>query len=161
MRTQILKIRTAPPMPELLSDEIYSAYMRKRPRLPESAQHGSPWRILAKRVSVDEKTSWALRDMPTYDDAYRRMLKLLAQPDKWADVVIISKRRFYSPPKGFEWDTKLDWCGRCRRPTMFKVMWKRHPALRDAPVVQYSDDLHRCVFCGVRQGFGPTFEMRF
>lgn len=161
MRTQVLKIRTAPSMSELLSDEIYRAYMRKRPRLPESAQFGEPWRILAQRVTDDETPRWALANMSTYDDAYRRMQKLLAQPKKWADVTIISKRRFFSPPVGFEWDPKLDWCGRCRRPTMFKVMWRRHPALRDAPVVQYSEDLHRCIFCGVRQGFGPQFEMRF
>jgi hypothetical protein len=148
-------------MADLLSDEVFRAYMRKRPRLPEGAQFGEPWRILAQRVTDDDKPRWALANVSTYDEAYRRMQKMLAKPNKWADVTIISKRRFYSPPQGFEWDPKFDWCGRCRRPTIFKVMWRRHPALRDAPVVQYSDDLHRCTFCGVRQGFGPTFEMRF
>ena len=161
MRTQVLKIRSAPSMPELLSDEVFGGYMRKRPRLPETSSFGSPWRILAQRVTDDDTPRWALAETATYDDAYRRMNKLLGQSDKWADVTIISKRKFWMPPKDFTWDPVLDWCGRCRRPTMFKVMWKRHPALRDAPVVQYGDDLHRCIFCGVRQGFGPQFEMRF
>ena len=161
MRTQVMKIRSAPDMSTLLSDEIYAAYMRKRPRLHEGARYGEPYRILAQRVSSDDTSRWALANMPTYDDAYRRVMKMMKQPEKWADAVIICKRKFYMPPQGFEWDPKLDWCGRCRRPTMFKVMWKRHPALRDAPVVHYGDDVHRCIFCGVRQGFGPQFEMRF
>lgn len=160
MRTQVLKIRTAPTMRELMADEVYAEYMNKRFKLPPAAYYGNPWRILAKRVADDDKTIWALRDEPTYVNAHDRVTKLLAKP-KWEEVVLISRIKFFPPPRGFEWDPKLDWCGRCRRPTMFKVMWKRHPALRDAPVVQYGEDLHRCIFCGVRQGFGPTFEMRF
>lgn len=160
MKTQVLRIRSAPTMRDLMSDEIYAAYMSKRFKLPPAAYHGNPWRILAQRVTDDDKTIWAVRDEPTYVNAHHRLTKLLEQ-SKWTEVVLISRIKFFAPPRGFEWDPKLDWCGRCRRPTMFKVMWKRHPALRDAPVVQYGEDLHRCMFCGVRQGFGPTFEMRF
>lgn len=159
MRTQVMKVRVAPSMPELLKDELYAGYMKRRPRLHEGARYGEPYRILAQRVSDDDKTIWALANAATYDDAYRRMHKLL-DGTKWRDVVVICKRRFYGPPQGFEWDPMLEWCGRCRRPTIFKVMWKRHPALRDAPVVQYAEDLKRCIFCGVRRDFGPRFEMR-
>jgi hypothetical protein len=161
MRTQQLKIRVAPSMAELMSDEIYAAYMRKRPRLPGSVQIGEPWRILARRPEGASGPTWACRDVPLYDDAYRRVAKMVEQTDKWADVVLISKRRFMAPPKGFEWDASMDWCGRCRRPTIHEVMWTKHPGLRGAPVIQYDDELRRCIFCGVRREFGPKFEMRF
>jgi hypothetical protein len=160
MRTQHLKIRVAPTMAELMSDEIFAAYMRKRPKLPERVYVGEPWRILARRPEGAPGATWASKDMASYDDAYRRVTRML-ETGQWADVVLISKRKFMAPPKGFEWDASMDWCARCRRPTIYEVMWSKHPGLRGAPVIQYDDELHRCIFCGVRREFGPRFEMRF
>lgn len=151
---------TVPTMRELLTDEVFAEYMRKRPRLPENVRHGEPWRVLAKRVSDAERAIWGLTDVATYEEAFRRTMSLLDKPEKWADVVLISKRKFMAPPKGFDWDLRWMWCGRCRRPSEFTESYKRPAAMRDAPAITMDEPI-RCVLCGVRKSFVPHYQRRF
>lgn len=148
---QMMRLLVPPTWLELMEDEVYSSYVRKRPRLPENIQHGDPWLIVARRFEEIPGARWATKLMDDYAEAYKRVRRLL-QDGQWEDVSIVSRRKLFKPPVGFTWNTnKFQWCGRCRRPTLFRVCSKHHAL----PILKTMDlePEHRCYFCGVRHEF--------
>lgn len=155
---QVMRLLVPPTYEELLEDPVYASYAKKRPRVPENVRHGNPWMIVARRRPDAEGATWALKMMPDYADAYRRVSKLL-ESGKFEDVAIVSRRVLFKPPKGFDWNTGLfAWCGRCRRPSLFREC-TRHHALRNAPVLT-EDEPERCYYCGARRVFAGRFRPR-
>jgi hypothetical protein len=160
MAIQRMRVLVAPSMRDLLLEPLFEQYMKRRPRLPLTAQHGSPWRILARRTIDDERTRWAIREHSSYDSAYRQLVEL-AQGDVYDDVTLISKRRLFQPPMNYVWERPFDWCGRCRRPTLFRLSYDKHPGVHTKGAAVSLDDPVRCVLCGVRRSFLPNYEARF
>jgi len=122
-----------------MEDPVYSAWVRRVPKLPVNIAHGDPWMIIARRRSEAPGATWALKKMPVYADAYRRVRKMVVhEHDVFEDVAIVSRRMLFRPPLEFRWNTnRFSWCGRCRRPSLFQHAWS-HFALRDAPVLAES-----------------------
>jgi hypothetical protein len=152
MSTRLL---VPPTMSELMEDSIYVKFIKRNVTLPLNVQHGNPWMIMARRAPEIDKPTWARKLMPTYRDAYFKMKELLDNPE-FTDVSVISRRVLFAPPAGFRWSRgRYQWCGRCRRPTLFQYAIK-HPALVGA-IVLSTEDSYRCVYCGVKQSFMPRY----
>lgn len=154
---------SVPPLVDLLDgDPVFMTYMQRRPKLPVSAQHGEPWRVLARRPPSSDKPVWASKQYPSYAVAYDKVCDLL-DTERYEDIVLISKRRYMAPPVNFVWDTvNLTWCSRCRRPTRYeRIGW--HPGIHTSRMPQGITPAHvqRCVLCGVPDGFAPTSAPRF
>jgi hypothetical protein len=153
-----MKLIIPPTWDELMSDPIYAGWVRRVPKLPENVAHGEPWMIVARRRSEAPGTTWALKNMPVYADAYHRARRLL-KSDEFEDVAIISKRMLFRPPIGFSWNTnRFSWCGRCRRPSVFQHSWK-HFALKGAAVFA-EINTERCHYCGAREVFAGRMKPR-
>lgn len=155
---QVLGLLTPPTYDELMQDEVYRSWAKRRPRLPVNVSHGTPWMIVARRHEDSPGATWALKKEADYADAFRRVRKLL-NSGEFVDAAIVSRRVLYKPPMGFEWNAnRFTWCGRCRRPSLFREV-SRHHALRQAPALT-DDDPQRCYYCGARQVFAGRFGMR-
>jgi hypothetical protein len=153
-----MKLVVPPSWEELLEDEIYASWIKRRPRLPENVSHGMPWMIVARRTSETPGATWAIKKMSSYEDAYHRVRKLLAT-HQYEDVAVVSRRMLFRPPIGFTWNTnRYSWCGRCRRPSIFTHAWT-HFALRDA-IVLAEIDTERCYYCGAREVFAGRMKPR-
>lgn len=147
-----------PDIRSLLEDNVYQKYFNRVPKLPENIRHGNPWRIVARRMPGAPGAIWALKDVPTYADAWRRVGIMMGTAD-WEDIAIVSRRKTFRPPVGFEWNTsRYEWCGRCRRPSIFRPM-ERHPAMRDA-IVLTVDEAVRCFYCGARRTIATSSLFR-
>lgn len=158
MAIQKMRLLVPPTLRELREDPIYARYIGRNPRLPENVRGGMPWQIVARRHVEAPGSTWALKLMPSYADAYRRVLRMI-EDTQWEDMAIVSRRTLFKPPVGFTWDEgRFRWCGRCRRPTLFRFM-RSHPALKNAPVLT-DDEPFRCYYCGMRQVAQPTFSRR-
>lgn len=155
---QMMKILIPPTWDELMENPVYAAYVRKRPRLPDNIAHGEPWMIAAHRVSGSQRPSWATKRVADYVTAYRRVDALL-DSGEFDDAAIISLRKLWIPPQGFFWKRdKFAWCGRCRRPTLYRNVTKHH-ALGREPVLATEDGL-RCYYCGAREIFAGRAKPR-
>lgn len=132
-------------MRELLTDPIYRKYVVKAPRLPAGCRTAEPWRVWGLRT--DDK--WAGKNVPTYGDAFDLMKTMLRKPDKYSDVAIICRPTEFGPPPDFIVPPLMDWCGRCRRPTIFRTT-HNHPAMRKWPVVS-EETVRRCHYCAARE----------
>jgi len=155
-----MKLLVPPTWDELMKDPIYSAWAKRVPRLPVNVAHGEPWMIVARRRSEAPGSTWALKNMPVYADAYRRARRMMStRRDEFEDIAIVSKRMLFRPPIGFSWNTnRYSWCGRCRRPSVFQPAF-RHFALRNAPVLA-EIDIERCYYCGAREVFAVRMKPR-
>lgn len=131
-------------MRELLADPIYRPYLLKTPRLPVGCQSSLPWRVWGLRT--DDK--WAGKEFPEYREAFE-LVKTMIKDDRYVDVAIICKPTEFGPPAGFQIPPLMDWCGRCRRPTVFRRTYNHH-AMRKWPVIANDDPL-RCYYCAARQ----------
>lgn len=131
-------------MRELLSDPIYRPYLLKAPRLPAGCRSSAPWRVWGERT--DDK--WAGKEFVEFRDAFELVKKMLKDP-LYHDVAIICKPTEFGPPPGFQVPPLMDWCGRCRRPSVFRKTYNHH-AMRKWPVVS-NDDVSRCYYCAARQ----------
>jgi hypothetical protein len=141
-----------------MQDDVYRSWVKRRPRLPLNISHGDPWMIVARRHSEAPGSTWAVKNMPSYVDAYHRVCRLLATGD-FEDAAIVSKRMLFRPPIGFSWNTsRYSWCGRCRRPSRFEYA-PTHFALRGAPALA-EIDIHRCYYCGAREVFAGRMKPR-
>lgn len=133
----------------LLKDDVYyRAWFLKPPKL-RVVHHTLPWRLF---IQKEKDGRWAKVDLPSYAKALAAVrLKL---PEVWdisvhckpqssnPPVLKISGKKVYNPiPEGHEW------CGYCRRPTVFKV-FGRHPNHK-----YRSEPSMRCTICGVRLEF--------
>lgn len=153
-----MKLLMPPTWTELLDNQVYRTYVKKRPRLPVNVSHGFPWLVVARRPESATRPTWGLKMMGDYADAYYRVRDILAAGE-FEDAAIISRRKLFAPPTGFRWNrSKFSWCGRCRRPSMF-TNTTRHHALRNAPALA-TEDANRCHFCGAREIFAARFSPR-
>jgi hypothetical protein len=152
------KLIVPPSWEELMDNEVYASWAKRRPKLPVNLSHGEPWMIVARRHSETPGATWATKRMPVYDDAFRRARRMLATHD-FEDIAIVSRRMLFRPPIGFTWNTsRYSWCGRCRRPSVFSFAWT-HFALRGAPVLA-EINIERCYYCGAREVFAGRMKPR-
>ncbi len=133
-----------PTLSELLEDPVYRRYLLKAPRLPAGCRPALPWRVWGLR----EDDRWAGKEFPTYAEGFELVKKMLKDP-LYVDVAIICKPTEFAPPPGYRVPSYADWCGRCRRPTIYR-RGRRHHATRRWPVVA-DDNPYRCFYCGMRQ----------
>jgi hypothetical protein len=144
-------------MPPTLRDLIresdaFKALMKTRPSLPGHLQYGNPWMLWAKTV----RNTWVNPHFPTYDLAWKTAVEMMRDHDEIVDVSLISKRVLFAPPRTLlplvrEYNMLgFDWCGRCRRPTKFRMSTSRHHAIRKYAAVT-DEDPSRCYFCGQRK----------
>ncbi len=146
-----------PTLMELLEDEVYSRYFSRNPILPALAS-AEPWRLMARRSPDDPRSTWAIKDFASFADARRRALRVVGS-ENYVDAAVVSRVTFFRPPLDFTWnERKFRWCGRCRRPTLFREM-TGHQALRGAAVVD-GDPISRCYYCGVRETMMPRYRPR-
>lgn len=157
MAIQILRLVVPPTLAELLADAAYARYFSRRPILPGDPGP-APWRLVARRAHDDGRAPWAMKDFGDYADARRRALRVIGS-EIYVDACVVSRRTFFKPPLDFGWRTsRFRWCGRCRRPTVFREM-RGHLALRGAAVVD-RDLISRCYYCGIRETMMPRYQPR-
>ncbi|QOP64429.1 hypothetical protein SEA_HEXBUG_62 [Gordonia phage Hexbug] len=127
---------------DLLRDDAYRQYFKRapRPHLSSSPQ----WAI----VGVGANGKYGKIYRPTFGEAFAKGRDLL-QRDDIVDISIFCRNRVTVVP---DVAAELmrpheDWCGRCRRPSVFRRYGRSHPALRDAPVIV--EGMRRCYFCGI------------
>lgn len=133
---------TPTPLRSLLTDELYREYFRRPPK--PFAHSTSQFAVVA--ITTEGKYGKVLR--PTFKEAWLKTRSLL-DDDRFQDACIFIRNRITPPPALSEilCTPAEDWCGRCRRPSIFRVYHTTHPALRDAPVIV--EDQRRCYFCGL------------
>jgi hypothetical protein len=173
-------MRLVPPTVfDLLDDPAYRAYMRTQPEPHFALTYGHPWKLWLR--TDDDR--WKTGEFPTYTAAFNTMVRACRREDT-ADVILVSKRLFFAPPgvwtpyrvkvpaRGstparieereryeltFHWDAGLTWCGRCRRPTVFRKLYPDHHVMRSLPVVS-PDSVPRCMLCGVTEYMNPDVD---
>lgn len=137
----------------LMLDPMFVRFMKSVPTLPDNLVWGHPWEIRALTPSG----RWASRRFETYRDGWSMFVKAYRDPDKFTDVVIVSRRKFFGPPPHFVWDPAYTWCPRCRRPSTFTVHDRPHPALK-LTFVPTTDDPESCFYCGQRRAAIPRYQ---
>lgn len=146
-----------PDLRTLLRNPTYKRYFLTPPRIVACQIIGQPWQVYAKYVVAgpegDPEIRWRGGRFRTYADAFAVAKRQLKAAD---DVAIVSRAVLYPPPPGLRWAPHMDWCGRCRRPTIYAVR-PRHHALRAAPVLT-TDEPFRCYYCGARRVFAGRFK---
>lgn len=160
---QRMRLLVPPSMTALWDDDVYRAYLERNPRIPDNLKHGQPWMLVAHRPHGSGKPPWGHKLFTRYFDALDYGLDLLDR--HYDDVSIVSRRKLFRPPVDFVWGHQFAWCGRCRRPTLFRNPKgdKPHHALRNASAIITStlEDLHRCYYCGMRRVAQPHYKERF
>lgn len=161
-----LRIAAPPTLAELWDDPIYQKYLDRTPRLHANISQTTPWMVVAHRPVTVPGPTWATKRFTTYDEAIDRALLLIEPTSQFDDAACISLRKFFKPPLNFTWDNiRYSWCGRCRRPTLFKKPQpgKIHHALRHAAAIitDPGENLRRCYYCGIRRPTNPTYTQRF
>lgn len=126
----------------LLSIEQYREYFKRTPRpyVASTPQFG----IVA--ISHEGKYGKVLRS--SFAEAWTKAKELMDRRDI-ADVSIFTRNRI-NPEPAFAYKIMSpaeDWCGRCRRPSLFRIYTHTHPALRDVPVIV--PEVRRCYYCGI------------
>lgn len=130
---------------ELLEDPIYKRYLLKAPK-PRPAWGAQPWRVWGLRT--DDK--WAGKLFPTYREAFDLLKVMIRERDKYTDAVITCRPSEFGPPKGFLIPPLLDWCGYCRRPTVYRRLTHKHHVIKKWPVfADYA--ARRCIYCASRE----------
>ena len=133
----------------LLSHEEYKEYFR---RAPTPYRSSTPqWAV----VAISHEGKYGKITRPTFKEAFVKGKELL-QRDDIRDISIFCRNRIAPVPIfANELMTPADdWCGRCRRPSHFRIYGRTHPALRDAPVIV--SDVRRCYFCGISMEYVTT-----
>jgi hypothetical protein len=146
-------LRYPPTLSSLLDHEDYHTYFRKNTKLLPSISPNPPWQIMAETL----EGKWKRARRMTFAEASTLVDSLLDQPDVYRDVAIISRRRIFKVPSfGHElMQPGEEWCGRCRRPTLFLPYGRKHPALADAACIV--EGVHRCYFCGAQEGIAQSW----
>lgn len=130
-------------MAELLTDPIYKKYLLTAPKLTVPTEN--PFRVWGLRD--DDK--WAGKLFPDYRSGFELVKKMLKDP-KYVDVAIICRPKGFGPPPGFAVPPLMQWCGYCRRPSVFRRS-SRHHATRGWPVVDPDTSIRRCYYCASRE----------
>lgn len=131
-------------MRELIADPIYRPYMLRAPRLPAGCQGAEPWRVWGLRD--DDK--WAGKLFPDFRSGFD-LVKKMIKDERYVDVAIICRPKAFPAPAGFVIPPTMDWCGHCRRPTVYRRSLNHH-AMRKWPVVS-DEDVRRCYYCASRE----------
>lgn len=151
---------------ELLEDPIYRKYFSTVPKLPAVPRLAPPWRLYLKNT----EGRWLKLDCEQYAQAFK---VFKANRDKAIDAAIVCRPMTLPPPtkvvrvkgkyvNGVQvtrevlWQPNLageddahSWCGRCRRPTVFKFFTQHH-AFRGEQTQLMDPSVRRCVICGIR-----------
>lgn len=163
---QRLRLVVPPTLAELLEDDVYAAWFRRNPVMPSVVPGADAWQVIGRRVAEAQGATWAVARVPSYADAYRRARRMLKDP-QWEDVAACSRAVMFRPPVGFSWATgRFGWCGRCRRPTLFREM-KIHPVLRGQlddslrrAIMVSKETPERCYYCGMSRAGMPRYKPR-
>lgn len=133
---------TPTPLSSLLKDELYREYFK---RVPRPFAHSTPQFAI---VAITPNGKYAMTSRETFKEAWLKAKPLLSD-ERFRDVSIYIRNRVtVPPPLAHELCTPAeDWCGRCRRPSIFRVYPHTHPALRSVPVIV--EGQRRCYFCGL------------
>lgn len=161
---QHMRILVPPSMTNLWDDPLYRAYMERRPKLPDNLKHGTPWMLVAHRKPHEDGPPWGHRLFTDYFEALDYGLELL--DDAYDDISVVCRPKMFKPALNFTWEPRFTWCGRCRRPTLFRKPPRNgrpHHALRNARAIitDTTEDLHRCYYCGARRAAQPNYRERF
>ncbi|UVK59625.1 hypothetical protein SEA_SURVIVORS_52 [Gordonia phage Survivors] len=132
---------------ELIRIPEYRAFYAKPPTLLPSTSP-TPWAVVG--IAYDGRYGKVQRE--DFKSAFATAKKLFHR-EEIRDICVFPKNTLTPVPDialtlvepGF------DWCGRCRRPSIFQRYPTTHPALKDAPVVE--ENQVRCYFCGIRQSY--------
>jgi hypothetical protein len=142
-----------PTIHQLLQDPVIKTMYRTIPEVPPSLAWGQPWQLWA----VTHEGRWGTKRFATYREVWSRAVELIRNPDKYADVSIVSRRVLYPPPPFYDWTTREGrWCCRCRRPSEFRTWPDSHHALRSQPALA-TDEPYRCYYCGIRRAGQPHY----
>lgn len=146
--TTFVTLRYPTTLHSLLMDETYEIYFGRKPKLPKVQELSPGWVVLAHT----HEGKWRRKLISDYNEARDTTLRILHKPD-FRDVCLFSRRKEFRKPI---WIDSLapfeEWCGRCRRPTLYQKYWEsEHHALPNAPYLQVG--VERCFFCGVRKEY--------
>jgi hypothetical protein len=140
-----LTLISPPTIRELLSDPVMKKVILKTPRLPRGCVTTQPFRVVG--IRTDDK--WAMKNCDDYAAAFAVVKTMLKQPDKYTDAVITCRPTSFGPPPGLVMPPRMEWCGHCRRPSVFRRLSPSHPVLKRWSVVS-DDDVRRCYYCAAR-----------
>lgn len=138
-----LSVITPPTIHELLQDPAAKALLLKAPKLPGNT--AEPFRVWG--IRHDDK--WAGKLFPDYRSAFDLVRKMIKDRDTYADVVITCRPVAFARPQSVHLPPGTDWCGHCRRPTVYRRM-RSHAAMKKWPVVEPDPDIKRCWYCAAR-----------
>lgn len=152
---------------ELLADPQYKAYFTKVPKLPDHyTPEALPWRLLVRKEGEQQ---WRSKRFGTYQEAFQGFKVMLP---KIQDAAINCPALNFMPPvrtvrvkgkldakgnqviRSLVWKPRLEadmlpheWCGYCRRPTIFgaKAM---SPRMLNGYRLPATDVKLRCLTCG-------------
>lgn len=137
-------------LPQLLRDEDYAAYFKRNTRTFATADP-NPYQVVALR----NDGKWANGFRPDFVSAFKAVKKLYKTGTYKDFSIVVRNRIFTTPPILAERLCNAaegeEWCGRCRRPTVFSYYAGRHHALRHAPVIVAGRT--RCFYCGIGYEF--------
>ncbi len=151
---------------ELLEDPVYKKYFCTVPQLPNVPRLVEPWRLY-----VRSESGWRKKDFWKYKEAF---VFYSGRKTQFQDAAIVCRPLILPPPtrvvklkgkyhkngqqmtKEIIWQPKLAehpedhyWCGRCRRPTVFKY-FSRHHAFTGENAALMDPNAKRCLICGLR-----------
>lgn len=154
---------------ELLGDRSFRLYFRDVYEPALRVEGSQPWMVMAEKHSG--KFARGLR--PTFREACELYDKIL-EDEQYRDASVISRGIVYPFPTEskivtragkletvhvplYDWSgSEHSWCGRCRRPTVYRMYADGHPALRGWATVVVPN-VKRCHFCGLQEGFNKTW----
>lgn len=137
---------TLPTLPSLLKDEDYAQYFKRNTKTFPSTDPNR-WQLMA----LTKEGKWRGGFRTDFRAAWDATKKLW-HTDEYADIAIICRNRIFATPHALAetlCSPGQEWCGRCRRPTEFRVYYQTHHALKHAPVIV--PGLRRCYYCGISQ----------
>lgn len=138
---------------EQLADPIYRKWFATSPKMKVSG-FTPPWWVYVQR---EPDGPWARAEFQTWAEGYRYVAKNLK---KFHDMALTHKRQLFRPPvvtekasgkRRYHFPPGMDdpltqWCGYCRRVTVFRY-FNRHHAF---PAWACAGDERRCSICGAR-----------
>lgn len=143
----VLTLRYPTPLKILLSDETYEIYFQRKPKLPRTREISPGWMVLAHT----NKGKWKRKLISDHREAVDTTLRILENP-KYRDVCLVSRRKTFTKPI---WVDSLapfeEWCGQCRRPSLFHEYYGEAHHGIVAPI--YMQGELRCFFCGIRKEY--------
>lgn len=129
------------------------------------------WMVIGQKwPKYQAKGEWARGLRATFAEA-TTLYDEIMDTERFRDASIVSRGVVYPWPHEDVWDVSErswskrakyswapdphSWCGRCRRPTVYRMCPDGHPALRGFPVI--TPNVRRCHFCGLQEGFQTTW----